>query len=176
MWYWLSHVHVKASWVEPVFSWACVSATGILSPSTPLGYMWGFGVCPKGAASELLDGTLKLRYCTTLFTTRFPPWSSPRVGNGDSKRQSDTPVHLLDESSVTGRRVRQSRGDGKDCAPRPPLERGARWACLAIFFLVLGLDEVCSWGSLEPAFGGNRLGVPAGQSSRRGWRTGASPF
>ena len=28
---------------------------------------------PKGSALELLDGTLKLRYCTTLFTKRFPP-------------------------------------------------------------------------------------------------------
>ena len=31
-----------------------------------------------------------------------------------------------------------------------------RWACLAIFFLALGLDEVCNWRSLEPAFEGNR--------------------
>ena len=30
-------------------------------------------VYPKGSASELLDGTLKLRYCTTIFTTRFHP-------------------------------------------------------------------------------------------------------
>ena len=28
---------------------------------------------PAGAAAELLDGTLKLRYCTTVFTNRFPP-------------------------------------------------------------------------------------------------------
>ena len=28
---------------------------------------------PKGSALELLDGTLKLRYCTTIFTTRFTP-------------------------------------------------------------------------------------------------------
>ena len=50
----------------------------------------------------------------------------------------------------------QRRGDGKDCAPLPPKEREVRWACLAIFFLASGLDEVCSWGRLEPAFGGNR--------------------
>ena len=31
---------------------------------------------PEGSALELLDGTLKLRHCTTLFTMRFPPWSS----------------------------------------------------------------------------------------------------
>ena len=27
---------------------------------------------PKGSALEFLDGTLKLRHCTTLFTMRFP--------------------------------------------------------------------------------------------------------
>ena len=37
---------------------------------------------PKGSASELLDGTLMLRHCTTLFTMHFPPWSLPRVGTG----------------------------------------------------------------------------------------------
>ena len=38
---------------------------------------------PKGSALELVDGTLKLRHCTEVFTMRFPPWSLPRVGNGD---------------------------------------------------------------------------------------------
>ena len=28
---------------------------------------------PKGSAAELLDGSLKLRYCTTVFTKQFPP-------------------------------------------------------------------------------------------------------
>ena len=50
----------------------------------------------------------------------------------------------------------QRRGDGKDCAPLPPKEREVRWACLAIFFLALGLGDFCTWGRLEPAFGGNR--------------------
>ena len=36
---------------------------------------------PKGSALELLDGTLKLRHYTEVFTMRFPPWSLPRVGN-----------------------------------------------------------------------------------------------
>ena len=40
---------------------------------------------------ELLDGTLKLRHCTTLFTMRFPPWSLPRVGDGGGKRQFISP-------------------------------------------------------------------------------------
>ena len=38
----------------------------------------------------------------------------------------------------------QRRGDGKDCAPLPPKEWGVRWAYLAIFFLDLGLGEVCT--------------------------------
>ena len=35
---------------------------------------------PAGAAAELLDGSLKLRYCTTLFTRRFLPWALPGTG------------------------------------------------------------------------------------------------
>ena len=42
--------------------------------------------CPRGSALELLDGTLKLRHCTTLFTMRFHPWSLPRVGNESGKK------------------------------------------------------------------------------------------
>ena len=34
----------------------------------------------KGAAAELLDGTLKLRHCTTIFTTRFPHGLFPGLG------------------------------------------------------------------------------------------------
>ena len=40
---------------------------------------------PKGSALELLDGTLKLRHCTDIFTMRLPPWSLPGVGNGSVK-------------------------------------------------------------------------------------------
>ena len=45
----------------------------------------GVLVYPKGSAAELLDGTLKLRHCTTALTMRFLPLSSPRVGNGGGK-------------------------------------------------------------------------------------------
>ena len=41
---------------------------------------------PRGSALELLDGTLLLRHCTTLFTMRFLPSSLPRGGNGGGKR------------------------------------------------------------------------------------------
>ena len=60
---------------------------------------------PKGSALELLDGTLKLRHCTDLFTKRFPPWSLPRVGSGVGKGFSVTTDHLLDISSTVGKRV-----------------------------------------------------------------------
>ena len=36
LWYWLTHVQVKASWLESVFSWAYVKATRILSSSRNL--------------------------------------------------------------------------------------------------------------------------------------------
>ena len=64
---------------------------------------------PKGSALELLDGTLKLRHCTTIFTMRFPPWSLPGVGNGGGKRQFITPGYLLEAGSTVGKRVRLTR-------------------------------------------------------------------
>ena len=129
---------------------------------------------PKGSASELLDGTLKLRHCTTLFTMRFPPWSLPRVGNGCGKRQSFTPGHLLGESGQVGKRVRLTRKtrpgvsshiipDPGHPTPRrwkrlrhlPPKECGSEVGEPRNLFPRLG-GEVCTWGRLEPAFGGNR--------------------
>ena len=64
---------------------------------------------PKCSALELLDGTLKLRHCTDLFTRRFPPWSLPRVGSGVGKRLSVTTDHLLDSGSTEGKRVRLTK-------------------------------------------------------------------
>ena len=88
---------------------------------------------------ELLDGTLKLRHCTDVFTTRFPPWS----GIVGGKRQSITPGYLLEAGSNVGKRVRLIRktrpGDTfhgipdqghptprrrKNCAPFLPKEWG----------------------------------------------------
>ena len=120
---------------------------------------------PEGAAAELLDGNLKLRHCTTIFTMRFPHGFLPRVGNGIGKRQSVALGHLLDEGSNTGKRVRLTKKTRpgafshdipdpghptprrwKRLRPLPPKERGVRWACLAIFFLDLGLGEVFALG------------------------------
>ena len=64
---------------------------------------------PKGSASELLDGTLKLRHCTDVFTMRFPPWSLPRVGTMGCKKQSITTGYLLKAGSSVGKRVQLTK-------------------------------------------------------------------
>ena len=69
----------------------------------------GFLGYPKGSALELLDGTLKLRHCTTIFAMRFPPWSLPRVGNGGGKRWDVTPGHPSDDGCNSVKRVRLTR-------------------------------------------------------------------
>ena len=60
---------------------------------------------PKGSALELLDGTLKLRHCTDLFTMRFPPWSLPRVGSSGEKRRFII-LGLPETGDFLGNRVR----------------------------------------------------------------------
>ena len=133
---------------------------------------------PEGSASELLDGTLKLRRCTTLFTVRFPPWSLPRVGDGGGKRQSVTPGHQPDEGSNAGKRVRLTRktrpGASSHVIPDPGHPTPRRWKRLRSpsskgdgdevgvprnFFLALGLGEVCT-GDAEQAQGFFRLVSP----------------
>ena len=72
LWYWLSHVWVKASWVESVFSWAYVypwNPVIINALRLYVGVLW----FPKGSASELLGGSLKLRHCTTFFYHALSP-------------------------------------------------------------------------------------------------------
>ena len=151
---------------------------------------------PKGSPLELLDGTLKLRHCTDLFTKRLPPWSLPRVGSGIGIRYGITPGHSSDAGGNSGKRVRLTKktrpGAASHVIPDPdpghptprrwkrlrlPSSEGVRWAYLAIFFLALGLDEFCfgdTWNLLSEGTG---LGLfPAGQSSRRGQCTGTDPF
>ena len=152
---------------------------------------------PKGSALELLDGTLKLRHCTNLFTRRFPPWSLPRVGSGVGKRPFVTTSHHPDDGSTVGKRVRLTKKtrpyaasyvnpdpDPGHSTPRrwkrlrpPSSERGARWACLAIFFLALVLGDFCTGEAWNLPSEGTGLGVfPAGQSSRRDQCIGTGPF
>ena len=64
---------------------------------------------PTGSALELLDGTLKLRYCTALFTKRFPPWSLPQVCSWVGERSFSTIDHLPDIDSTVGKRVRLTK-------------------------------------------------------------------
>ena len=64
---------------------------------------------PRGSALELLDGTLKLRHCTNLFTKRFPPWSLPRVGSQAGKRHFvSTDVDVMTVTVVRMTVARQS--------------------------------------------------------------------
>ena len=93
---------------------------------------------PKGSALELLDGTLKLRHCTDLFTNRFLPWSLPGLVLGLVKgilllliiswmlvvlrvKGSGLPRRLVHPHLLMSVRTQilgtQRRGDGKDCAP-----------------------------------------------------------
>ena len=128
---------------------------------------------PKGSAAELLDGALKLRCCTTPFSKRFPNWSLPPVGNGRVRSLGVATGHSVGEGGSI-----QRRGDGKDCALLPPKEWGVSPACLAIFFLDLELGEVFAPGDAWnlPSEGKGVGFLPAGQSSRRGWCAGTSPF
>ena len=50
----------------------------------------------EGSAAELLDGSLKLRFFTTVFTKQFPPWVLPRLGKGVGKRRAVTSGNPLD--------------------------------------------------------------------------------
>ena len=141
---------------------------------------------PKGSASELLDGTLKLRHCTDVFTMCFPSWSLPRVGIMGGKRQSVTPGYLLEAGSNGGKTVRLGIPDQGHPTqrrwkrlrpPLPPKEWGVRRAYLAIFFLDLGLGDFAPGDAWNLPSEGTGVGVfPAGQSSRREQCTGTGPF
>ena len=125
---------------------------------------------PKGSASELLDGTLKLRHCTEVFTMRFPPWSLPGICFGNDAKQSVSPGHLLDTGSNAVNRVRLTRktrpSDSSHVIPdpghptprrkkrlRPPSSEGvvqancfvAGWQGICVLIRNVGL-VVCSRG------------------------------
>ena len=121
---------------------------------------------PKGSALELPDGTLKLRHWHQSFHHAFPPWSLPRVGNGDGKRQFITPDLPTEAGGNLGKRFRLTRKTRpsassqvildpghptprrwKRLRPLPPKEWGVRWASLAIVFLALGLGDFLHSGT-----------------------------
>ena len=80
---------------------------------------------------ELLDGTLKLRHCTEVFTMRFHPWSLPRVGYGGGKRWYVTIGHVSDDRSNVVKRVPLTRktrpGASSHVIPDPGHSTPRRW-------------------------------------------------
>ena len=59
---------------------------------------------PSGAAAELLDGSLKLRCCTTHCSSLFSPWCVPGVGGLAGRREGEghaTSDHLDDAVVVS---------------------------------------------------------------------------
>ena len=125
---------------------------------------------------ELLDGTLKLRHCTTLFTMRFSHWSLPRVGYGGGRRQFVTPGHPLDAGGNVAKRVQLTKktrpGVSSHDNPDPGHPTPRRWKRLRPLSSEggevgevgvprnlsprLGVGRGWHRGRLEPAFGGNR--------------------
>ena len=73
---------------------------------------------PAGAAAELLDGSVKLRCCTTLFGKRIPSWSFPRF----NRLGSDGPCGWLSHAAM-GCLEPALEGTG---IGRPPSQTGRR--------------------------------------------------
>ena len=106
----------------------------------------GFGLSQRFSFGAL-NGTLKLRHCTDLFTKRFLPWSLPRVGAPSSRALNAEEMEKVAHPFLRRR--------GRE-----------RWACLAIFFLALGLGDFAlgdAWNLHSEATGvvGYRLDSPA---------------
>ena len=118
------------------------------------------------------------------------------VGSGVGKRYGITPGHLPDAGGTMGKRVRLTRKTPSEYSHvipdlghptprrwkrlRPPSSEGVGGEVgepRNPLPSTRGRVRSRTWGRLEPALGGNkRGGVPAGQSSRRDWRTGVSPI
>ena len=90
---------------------------------------------PEGAAAELLDGTLKLRYCTIPFSKRLPPWiisGSHGQGGGQGASTTSTCDGGGNVSTLRVRLTRKSRpvvgvqDTGHD-DPDPGLPTSKRW-------------------------------------------------
>ena len=61
-------------------------------------------VVPAGGAADLLDGTLELRCCTTLFAKRCPPRHVLGKVCGQVKRGEVVSTHSRDVGSNGGKR------------------------------------------------------------------------
>ena len=91
---------------------------------------------------ELLDGTLKLRHCTDLFTKRFPPlvlYLGLVAGIGEG--YGITPGHSSDTGGNSGQRVRLTKKTRPGAAshvisdPVPGHSTPRRWKRLLLPFL-----------------------------------------
>ena len=113
----------------------------------------GFLGSPAGAAAQLLDGTLKLRCCTTIFTKRFHPWVLPRFGDGVGKRYAVTSDFLMDCRSNFGKRVRLTRNTRAGIPVHDVLDPGhptpRRWK---IFLLLALLGQGLRGRTLQSFF------------------------
>ena len=120
--------------MESVFSWSEVKTIAIPSSSvsTLRLYVGFWGILRR----QMRSITLNLPYCTTIFTTRFPPWSLPGVGNGGGKRQFVTPGHSSDPGSNMGKRDRLTRKTRPSASshviPDPGHPTPRRWKRLRI--------------------------------------------
>ena len=148
---------LSALGVGAAFSRVDFQAVRDLSQSMPQGCMWSLGY-PAGAAAELLDVTFNLRYCTTSFSRHCP---LHKQGGWVGQREEVATAHLVDGGGSASKRVQkdnvlafpfmvirtqgfQRQSDGKYCISLTPQELGEEWACLAIFFLALGVVEACA--------------------------------
>ena len=81
---------------------------------------------PDGAAAELFNGTLKLRYSSTPFSKKFPSWPVPDLSDHSSVVGSGPgpSVHFPDHDPVFERPAKRLRITGKSSAVRRALVSG----------------------------------------------------
>ena len=97
---WYSHVQAASFGVGTLLARVDFSTTWrvLITSASRLSVV--FLGSPAGAAAQLLDGTLKLRCCTTI-----QPWVLPRFGDGVGKRYAVTSDFLMACRSNFGKRV-----------------------------------------------------------------------
>ena len=128
---WLSYVQIKASWMEPVFSWSDVWTIGILSSSVPQGCVWGFGVSQgfSFGASRWHTEAPTLNYSFYHAFSLHGLYLGLEMESG--KRQFVTPGHLPDEGGNADTRVRLTRktrpGVSSHSIPDPGHPTPMRW-------------------------------------------------
>ena len=126
----------------------------------------GSWVIQQVQAAERLDGTLKLRYCTTFFSKRFPPWVFTWVRWWGLVREVLIHRHVfVFQFVVIGSRTSNAEAMEDIASPLAPLDRRGVGEPRNLFPR-LGLGEVCTryaWNMLSKGTGlvGCRLDSPA---------------